>query len=204
MLSGAEKGADLGRRDSGEPAGLLRRISGEQEDLPGESSRGVVVPGLADLDHMALQVLDPRVGGIDVRESPLVDVGQHQIDLARDRIGLEVLGTVPAGHADDVTGHPGVEHHVGLRGGSIAQDSRGVARISHPLRVGRSGVDRPVSEYRLYEARQRLYDHLMFPEAIAGAHSARPPIELPTPTRPYGHSPSRTVPQSTRPMPPAP
>ena len=56
----------------------------------------------------------PRVGGVHLLGLAAVVVGQHQLDLAGLRIGLDVLGPVHLRGAQRVAGEPGLDQHLGL------------------------------------------------------------------------------------------
>ena len=105
----------------GEPGEERRRVvgvAGEHEDLPGEPGGGGVA-GFGDLDDVAADVVRPGVGRVgwgSVVDAALVVVGEHRVDLAVGRVGLDVLGPVHRGGPDHVGGAAGVDQDVGLGG----------------------------------------------------------------------------------------
>ena len=54
-------------------------------------------------------------------------VGQHDIDLAGLRIGLDVLGPVHLGRAEQIGGAAGLDQHVGLAGEAVRRGQRALA-----------------------------------------------------------------------------
>ena len=66
------------------------------------------------LDDLAVARCGARVDGVDLlRLAPGV-VGQHDVDAAVDRVGLDVLGPVHRRGAEQVGGAPGLDQHVRL------------------------------------------------------------------------------------------
>ena len=103
---------DLLLRVAGEVGrGGDRRVAGEQQDDPGEGGGGVIPAPLGDLDDVAVAVADDRVGL--VHGGALGVVGQGRVDLAGDRVGLDVLRTVHLGGAHLVCREAGVDEDLG-------------------------------------------------------------------------------------------
>ena len=119
MLSGEEMALNWSFGEAGEVGALIRRIATEEEDVPGEARRRAVAV-LGELDDVAVLVLRPRVGGVGafiaLRGTALRVVRHDHVDLAVDRVALDVLRAVHLGRAEQVTGATGVDKHVGLRG----------------------------------------------------------------------------------------
>ena len=76
---------------------------------------------------MAEGVLGARIGGVDLLGLALGVVGQHDIDLAVDAVGLDVLGTVHLGGAEQVGGAARLDQHVGLAGEAVFGGQRALA-----------------------------------------------------------------------------
>jgi hypothetical protein len=73
-------------------------VAAAKEDPPLESEGGVIallaLAGRNELDHVAVTILRAWVGGVRLLGRALLVVGEHDVDQAVDRVGLDVLGTI--------------------------------------------------------------------------------------------------------------
>ena len=113
----AGDGGDLLHGEAGEVGGLRGlRIAGQQQHVPAEGLRGVVAVVLDQLDDVAVAVAalgdGDRVGLIHLVGGAAGVVGQRDVDLAGDGVGLDVLGAIHLGGAHLVGREAGVDQHL--------------------------------------------------------------------------------------------
>ena len=114
---GGEGSADFGHRG----------IAALQQHFPLAGGGSEVAAVLGDLDDVAKGVLGARVGGIDGVSLAAGVVGEHDIDLAIGAVGLDVLGAVHPGGAEQIAGAAGLDDHVGLAGKAVLGGERTLA-----------------------------------------------------------------------------
>ena len=127
-LSGHAIGRDLLPRVSGKVgAGVLGRVPGHQQDVPGELGRRGIVVAFGEFDDVPVAVAGARVrlvGECLASGAALGVVGQRNVKLAGHRARLHVLGTVHLGCPGLVRGEPGVDKdflnaHAGNHGTAV-------------------------------------------------------------------------------------
>ena len=109
------------------PTSATDGIAAFQQHFPLALGGGEVAAVLGDLDDVAEGVFGARVGGVDLLGLALGVVGQHDIDLAVDGVGLDVLGPVHLGGAEQVAGAARLDQHVGLAGKAVLGGQRALA-----------------------------------------------------------------------------
>ena len=106
------------------------RVAGQQEDLPAclRPRRGRRPVRADDLEDVAVRVA--RRAGWPRRPARRLRarvVGQHDVDAAGDRVGLDVLGPVHRRGAEQVGGAARLDQHVGLAGEAVRRGQRALA-----------------------------------------------------------------------------
>ena len=86
------------------------------------------------LDDVAERVVGARVGRVDLLGLAAGVVGQHDVDLVRLRVGLDVLRPVHLRRAEKVGGAAGLDQHVGLARKAVRRGQRALAMHQrHPV-----------------------------------------------------------------------
>ncbi len=90
------------RRMNVAPTARDRRIAALAPASPTECGARAIAPGGRHLDDVAEIVFGARVGGVGLGRRAVGVVGKNHIDLFRDRAGLDILGPVHFGGADEI------------------------------------------------------------------------------------------------------
>ena len=79
------------------------------------------------LEHLAVLVLGPRVGPVDLVGLAFGVVGELDVDAPVHRVRLDVLGPVHRRRADQIGGEPGRDQHVRLARKAVLRGQRALA-----------------------------------------------------------------------------
>src|SRR5882724_11825080 len=130
-------------------------IAGQEEDIPLELRRRVVgILALArrqQLEDVAGGVLGARIGRGHLLVGALLIFGEHERDAAVHVIGLEILGPVHGGGAQEIAGLAGLQHDVALAVEAVVGRERALSEderqpIERAVGIEAAGVERAVVE----------------------------------------------------------